>query len=228
MGALVASDGGAAVPVHPSARVAREADARGLALAVALVRADRDGDGHIEPKELARVMSDLGCPQTKERIAEIIQGVDTDGNGMIEFDEFIGIMATRMLKSDGAGEVEQAFGLFDDGSGCAPARRPSPPRPAPPPPARALRVLGCVCSAGPRARSSVPVSFIKEVLSERGSMRLSSSEIEQMMAFLTPDAEGRVKLSDFKALACWEVPLPDDAQSQARKRREDAAGPASG
>ena len=105
MGALVASDGGAAVPVHPSARVAREADARGLALAVALVRADRDGDGHIEPKELARVMSDLGCPQTKERIAEIIQGVDTDGNGMIEFDEFIGIMATRMLKSDGAGAV---------------------------------------------------------------------------------------------------------------------------
>jgi len=39
-------------------------------------------------------------------------------------------MAARMLKTDGDGEIEQAFSLFDDGSGCvnpvlslAPARR---------------------------------------------------------------------------------------------------------
>ena len=35
----------------------------------------------------------------------------------IEFDEFVGIMAARMLKKDGDGEIQQAFNLFDDGSG---------------------------------------------------------------------------------------------------------------
>ena len=80
-------------------------------------RADRDGDGHIEPKEIKRVMANLGCPQTDEQVRQLIKGVDTDGNGMIEFDEFIGIMAARMLKTDGEGELEQAFSLFDDGSG---------------------------------------------------------------------------------------------------------------
>ena len=73
---------------------------------------DRDGDGHIEPHEIKRVMANLGCPQTDEQVKKLIQGVDTDGNGMIEFDEFIGIMASRMLKV--------------------------PPRPPPPPLARPL------------------------------------------------------------------------------------------
>ena len=79
--------------------------------------ADRDGDGHIEPKEIKSVMSNLGCPQSDEQIKALIASVDTDGNGKIEFDEFVGIMAARMLKKDGDSEIEQAFGLFDDGSG---------------------------------------------------------------------------------------------------------------
>lgn len=78
---------------------------------------DRDGDGHIEPKEIKSVMSNLGCPQSDEQIKALIASVDTDGNGKIEFDEFVGIMAARMLKKDGDSEIEQAFGLFDDGSG---------------------------------------------------------------------------------------------------------------
>ena len=73
---------------------------------------DRDGDGHIEPKELRTVMSNLGIPMTDEQVKKVIAGVDTDGNGMIEFDEFIGIMAARMMKEDGEDEINEAFGLF--------------------------------------------------------------------------------------------------------------------
>ena len=133
------------------------------------MRPDRDGDGHIEPKEIKTVMSQLGTPISDEQVKVLIAGVDTDGNGMvrtapsrlardrtrgppvvlgvcarrvaialsrtdhaaplalllratssqIEFDEFVGIMAARMLKADGDGELEQAFSLFDDASGCA-------------------------------------------------------------------------------------------------------------
>ena len=49
-------------------------------------------------------------------------------SSQIEFDEFVGIMAARMLKADGDGELEQAFSLFDDSSGCAATHAmPTPP-----------------------------------------------------------------------------------------------------
>ena len=43
--------------------------------------------------------------------------VGTHGAGSESEDEFIGIMASRMLKRDTDGELEQAFGIFDDGDG---------------------------------------------------------------------------------------------------------------
>jgi len=86
-------------------------------IASAFRKFDRDGDGHIEPREIKTVMANLGCPQNDEQVKHLIASVDTDGNGMIEFDEFVSIMAARMLKKDGDGEIEQAFSLFDNGDG---------------------------------------------------------------------------------------------------------------
>jgi len=79
---------------------------------------DRDNDGHIEPGELKTVMSNVGMVLSDEQARALIAGVDTDGNGMIEFDEFVGIMASRMLRTDSAEEMDHAFKLFDsDGTG---------------------------------------------------------------------------------------------------------------
>lgn len=79
---------------------------------------DRDGDGHIEAKELMTVMNVMGIRPTQDQLQEMIQAVDTDGNGTIEFEEFIALMARRMLKDDGQAELDEAFKLFDaDGSG---------------------------------------------------------------------------------------------------------------
>ena len=47
------------------------------------MRPDRDGDGHIEPKEIKTVMSQLGTPISDEQVKVLIAGVDTDGNGMV-------------------------------------------------------------------------------------------------------------------------------------------------
>jgi len=130
---------------------------------------DRDGDGHIEPKELVKVMRNVGVVMTDEAVKKLIAGVDSDDNGMIEFDEFIGIMASRMLKSDGDGELEQAFSLFDDGSGYIPAER------------------------------------VRQTFCENGSQRLTAKEADELIAFMQPDAEGRISLEAFRKLECWDV-----------------------
>jgi len=79
---------------------------------------DRDGDGHIEPKEIRRVMKDMGFLMSEDEAKKLIAGVDTDGNGMIEFDEFIGIMAEKMFNEKSNAEIDSMiFSHFDDGSG---------------------------------------------------------------------------------------------------------------
>ena len=48
-----------------------------------LCGADRDGDGHIEPKEIKTVMGNIGVHVSDEKASAIIASVDTDGNGMV-------------------------------------------------------------------------------------------------------------------------------------------------
>lgn len=80
--------------------------------------ADMNGDGHIDVNEIVTVMRNLGYPRTLEEAKKIAESVDADGNGMIEFDEFVGMIASRMLRTDGVAELHMAFStLFDDDSG---------------------------------------------------------------------------------------------------------------
>ena len=68
--------------------------------------------------EIATVMRNLGYQSRMEDVKKLAAAVDTDGNGTIEFDEFVGMMAQRILKTDGVSELEMAFAvLFDDNSG---------------------------------------------------------------------------------------------------------------
>ena len=65
------------------------------------VPADRDGDGHIEAKELETVMRIMGMNPTSEEMTTLIESVDVDGNGKIELPEFANMMARQMLTRDG-------------------------------------------------------------------------------------------------------------------------------
>jgi len=87
-------------------------------ISAAFRKFDRDGDGHIEPHEMRTVMSNLGVHMSDEAVKKIIANVDTNDDGVIEFDEFIGIMGRRIL-NEGA-EFEHALSIFftagdDDG-----------------------------------------------------------------------------------------------------------------
>ena len=49
---------------------------------------DKDSDGTIELKEMKAVMNDLGRTVSDKELEDMIEDVDADGNGSIDFDEF--------------------------------------------------------------------------------------------------------------------------------------------
>jgi len=79
---------------------------------------DQNGDNTISTKELGIVMRSLGQEPTEEELTDMINEVDHNGNGTIDFDEFVDMMGRKMRETDTAEEIRQAFRVFDkDGNG---------------------------------------------------------------------------------------------------------------
>ena len=79
---------------------------------------DKDGDGTITTKELGTVMRSLGQNPTEAELQDMINEVDADGNGTIDFPEFLSLMARKMKDTDTEEELVEAFKVFDrDGNG---------------------------------------------------------------------------------------------------------------
>lgn len=152
---------------------------------------DKDGDGHIEPKEIRTVMRNVGVKLSDEESRKLIASVDTDGNGMIEFDEFVSIMASNMLK-DGRDqeELDRAFRLFDF-----------------------------------EDTGFVDVTLARQLLSKCGSRPLTEAEVNELLAPLQPDDQGRVTMQQFRTLMCWRVPSAKQMSGlQAAAEAYQAAG----
>ncbi|KAH6874244.1 calmodulin [Coprinopsis sp. MPI-PUGE-AT-0042] len=76
------------------------------------------GDGTITTKELGTVMRSLGQNPTEAELQDMINEVDADGNGTIDFPEFLTMMARKMRDTDSEEEIKEAFKVFDkDGNG---------------------------------------------------------------------------------------------------------------
>ncbi|KAF2608482.1 hypothetical protein F2Q68_00045948 [Brassica cretica] len=74
---------------------------------------DKDGDGCITTKELGTVMRSLGQNPTEAELQDMINEVDADGNGTIDFPEFLNLMAKKMKDTDSEEELKEAFRVFD-------------------------------------------------------------------------------------------------------------------
>ncbi|KAF3456922.1 hypothetical protein FNV43_RR01576 [Rhamnella rubrinervis] len=74
---------------------------------------DKDGDGCITIEELATVIRSLDQNPTEEELQDMINEVDADGNGTIEFAEFLNLMAKKMKETDAEEELREAFKVFD-------------------------------------------------------------------------------------------------------------------
>jgi len=79
---------------------------------------DKDQSGSISTAELGEVMRSLGQNPTEAELQDMVNEVDTDHSGSIEFQEFMAMMATTVPTKDFADETLAAFRVFDkDGSG---------------------------------------------------------------------------------------------------------------
>ncbi|XP_031554593.1 calmodulin-like protein 12 [Actinia tenebrosa] len=79
---------------------------------------DKDGGGSISQCELGEVMKSLGLSPTQQELIDMIAEVDEDGNGEIDFDEFLQMMASKIKDHDTEEEIKDAFRVFDkDGNG---------------------------------------------------------------------------------------------------------------
>ncbi|VDO99385.1 unnamed protein product [Soboliphyme baturini] len=74
---------------------------------------DKNDDGVISASEVASVMRFLGYKPTDDEIRNIIAKIDQDGNGTIEFDEFVPLMSRHSKKADKENDLFITFKVFD-------------------------------------------------------------------------------------------------------------------
>nr|GMC78527.1 calmodulin-like protein 11 [Ipomoea batatas] len=71
-----------------------------------------DMEGVITLEELATIIQSLNVHPTKEEIQEMIREVDVNGDGSIDFQEFLNVMV-RKIKESVSEELKEAFKVFD-------------------------------------------------------------------------------------------------------------------
>ena len=77
---------------------------------------DADGNSSISVKELRQVLHSLGQSPTDNELHDLIEEVDIDSSGAIDFEEFKALMIFR--HGDRISRMEIAFSVFDeDGNG---------------------------------------------------------------------------------------------------------------
>ncbi len=75
---------------------------------------DVDKSGSISVSELLKAMKTLGFDSKNPAIFNMISDMDHDGNGEIEFEEFLDMMTARISDKNTKQDLERVFKLFDD------------------------------------------------------------------------------------------------------------------
>ncbi|GMM32480.1 calmodulin [Martiniozyma asiatica (nom. inval.)] len=79
---------------------------------------DKDGDGKIDREELGTVMRALGQSPTQREIDDLVNEIDQNNDSVINFAEFLTMMARQVKEQDVEAEIVEAFKVFDaDGDG---------------------------------------------------------------------------------------------------------------
>ena len=74
---------------------------------------DHDENGSISAKELGEVLKALGQNPSKNELSDMINEVDVDGNGTVEFAEFVILMTNKVKELNKDEEIKEAFDVLD-------------------------------------------------------------------------------------------------------------------
>eukprot|EP00640_Fibrocapsa_japonica_P006837 CAMPEP_0113941546 /NCGR_PEP_ID=MMETSP1339-20121228/7439_1 /TAXON_ID=94617 /ORGANISM="Fibrocapsa japonica" /LENGTH=158 /DNA_ID=CAMNT_0000945721 /DNA_START=111 /DNA_END=587 /DNA_ORIENTATION=+ /assembly_acc=CAM_ASM_000762 len=77
---------------------------------------DRDGGGTITKEELGELMDTLGIDASPEEIDLMINEIDQDNNGEIDFQEFVAVMSRKVNATYTSDQVKNAFKVFEGNS----------------------------------------------------------------------------------------------------------------
>jgi len=61
---------------------------------------DDDGNGTVDNEELKEVMQNLGMKPSEDELVRLINEIDVDGDGCLDFEEFVSMMARRARNLD--------------------------------------------------------------------------------------------------------------------------------
>ena len=74
---------------------------------------DVEGRGVVDNKSMFVAMRALGFEPRREDMKRIVQAVDPDETGSVDFHGFLAALTTRMIQKDTPEEIVKAFQLFD-------------------------------------------------------------------------------------------------------------------
>merc|ERR1712046_90204 len=70
---------------------------------------DSDASGMIDVRELKAAMRALGFEVKNEELKKMVSDIDNNGNGTIEFGEFLQMMTGKMGEKDTREDIEKVF-----------------------------------------------------------------------------------------------------------------------
>jgi calmodulin len=74
---------------------------------------DHDENGSITAHELGQVLKALGQNPSKNELLDMVNEVDVDGNGTVEFAEFVILMTNKVRDMTREEEIYEAFNVLD-------------------------------------------------------------------------------------------------------------------
>ena len=73
---------------------------------------DSDKSGEIDTSELKQALNNLGIDAKNQTLQNMINDIDKNASGTIDFDEFIEMMTAKMSDKDTREDLEKVFRLF--------------------------------------------------------------------------------------------------------------------